>query len=36
MKVEQNKLNMLKIDNFRGKNNKIGNINNGKCEWNKQ
>jgi len=26
---------MLKIDNFRGKNNKIGNINNGKCEWNK-
>jgi len=30
IKVEQNKLNMLKIDNFREKNNKIGNINNRK------
>ncbi|KAL6631428.1 hypothetical protein U3516DRAFT_792794 [Neocallimastix sp. 'constans'] len=34
IKVEQNKLNMLKIDNFREKNNKIGNINNRKYETN--
>jgi len=32
--MEQNKLNMLKIDDFREKNNKIGNTNNGKYETN--
>ncbi|KAG4091667.1 hypothetical protein H8356DRAFT_1407472 [Neocallimastix lanati (nom. inval.)] len=34
IKVEQNKLNMLKTDNFREKNIKIGNINNRKYEIN--